>query len=359
MKKNLCILFGGNSTEYAISLLSTANVLAQCRKLADYDIYLLGISQTGVFYEYLGPDDRIPTDEWLADPAWVRPVSFIPGRLQGYRREASGPDEVPSDQPIDIFFPVLHGQDGEGGPLQGFLEILGAPYVGSKHLSAGLMMDKAFANTLFEQGGLAQTPWLSLKRQSSPPTYPQLSEEMAAKGVCFPLFVKPANAGSSVGISKVADPADLAAALNLAFSYDRKLVLENAVQGRELEVAVLEDTDGQLVVSPAGEIVPGHDFYDYEDKYAADSQSRLLLPADLSPEQSDEIRRIAAQAFQLADCRGLARVDFFLRAEDGAILINEINTMPGFTAISMYSKLIALTGLSPQDLMIKLIHSAY
>lgn len=359
MKKNLCILFGGTSAEYAISLLSTANVLSQCRKLPDYDIFLLGISQTGVFYEYLGPDDRIPTDEWLADPELVRPISFIPGKLQGYRRAASRPNQATSDQHIDIFFPVLHGQDGEGGPLQGFLEILGAPYVGCKHLAAGLMMDKAFANTLFEQGGLAQTPWLSLKRQSTLPTYAQLAKKMSAKGVAFPLFVKPANTGSSVGISKVTDPEDLPAALDLAFTYDSKLVMENAVQGRELEVAVLEDTDGQLIVSPAGEIVPGHDFYDYDDKYAADSQSQLLLPADLSPDQSAEIRRIAAQAFQLADCRGLARVDFFLRAEDGAILINEINTMPGFTAISMYSKLIALTGLSPQDLMIKLIHSAY
>lgn len=359
MKKNLAILFGGRSAEYAISLLSTANVLAQCRRLAEYEIFLLGISQSGIFYEYHGPDDRIPTDEWLADPQLVQPIAFLPGSLKGYRRQPSTPGQVPSDQPIDIFFPVLHGQDGEGGPLQGFLEMLGVPYVGCKYLSAALMMDKAYANMIFDQGHLAQTPWLSLKRQLSLPNMDDLSQEMEARGVRFPLFVKPANTGSSVGISKVTDPAKLAQALNLAFSFDSKLILENAVVGRELEVAVLEDTDGQLIVSPAGEILPGHDFYDYEDKYASDSQSQLVLPASLSPNQDAEIRSMAAQAFRLADCRGLARVDFFLRAEDQVFLINEINTMPGFTAISMYSKLMALAGLSPQDLMRKLLQSAY
>lgn len=358
MKKNLCLLFGGSSAEYDISLLSTANVLAQCRQLEDYAIFLVGISRQGVFYEYTGPDDLIPQDKWLEDPRWIQPISFLPGKLQGYRRQAVQAGQE-TDQVIDLFFPVLHGKDGEGGPLQGFLEILGAPYVGCKYLSAALMMDKAYANTLFDQGGLAQTPWLSLKGGSGSWTQEAVMVEMKARGVQLPVFVKPANTGSSVGISKVTDPQDLLAALDLAFAYDNKLVIENAVVGRELEVAVLEDLDGQLIVSPPGEIVPGHDFYDYEDKYAQDSQSQLHLPADLSPDQSDRLRDLAAQAFRLADCRGLARVDFFLREEDGAFLISELNTMPGFTAISMYSKLIALTGLSPQELMLKLLHSAY
>ncbi|MDO5015564.1 MAG: D-alanine--D-alanine ligase family protein [Eubacteriales bacterium] len=356
MRQNLAIIFGGKAAEYPISLLSATNVISSCRQLADYHLFLIGISHEGVFYEYVGPDEAIATDEWHRKPEWLRPIVFQPQLCRGYWRQEQ--DQSWNPVCLDLVFPVLHGQDGEGGPLQGFLDTLGLNYVGCGQLAAALMMDKAFANQIFEQAGFRQAAFTSFKAQDLAADPGLATRLIAEAGIDYPLFVKPANTGSSFGISKVTKVEELDAALDLAKSFDDKILIEQGIIGRELEVAVLERKDGSVVASLAGEIIPGKEFYDYQDKYAADSASSLCIPATLTEEQMEEIRSMAVEAFKCCDCQGLARVDFFLREADQAIYINEINTMPGFTAISMYPKLWEAAGLPQKELMAELLQVA-
>ena len=356
MRQNLAILFGGKAAEYPISLLSASNVISSCRQLADYQLFLIGISKEGIFYEYVGPDEAIATDNWHRKSEWLRPIVFQPHLQSGYWRQEQDQSWTPVS--LDLVFPVLHGQDGEGGPLQGFLETLGLSYVGCGQLAAALLMDKVFANQIFEQRGFRQAAFTSLKAGELAAD-PDLAQRLIIEaGIDYPLFVKPANTGSSFGISKVMTEAELDAALELAMRYDEKILIEQGIMGRELEVAVLEREDGSVVASLAGEIIPGKEFYDYQDKYAADSASSICIPAALSDAQMEEIRNMAVEAFKCCDCRGLARVDFFLREADQLIYINEINTMPGFTAISMYPKLWQAAGLPPKELMAELLRTA-
>jgi D-alanine-D-alanine ligase len=260
-----------------------------------------------------------------------------------------------SRQPIDVVFPVLHGPRGEDGAVQGMLELAGVPYVGAGVLGSAIGMDKAVQKALFAASGLAVVPYEVVRE----PGWEEDPEGVSARiaGLGYPVFTKPATLGSSVGIVKVHEPDELTGGLTEAFRYARKAVVEKGMDGiREIECAVLGNDDP--VASVAGEIVPtGHEFYDYEAKYLDDQGAQLLIPADVKPDVMEQVQRMAVTAFRAIECAGMARVDFFLRGED-ELWVNEINTIPGFTHISMYPKLWEASGLTYAELVERLLDLA-
>lgn len=324
------LLYGGRSGEHEVSVQSAASIW-QAIDRNRYNVIPLAISKLG---------------------RWTRglsPLEVLSGG--GTVPETSGSDNpmtVLSD--IDIVFPVLHGPFGEDGTIQGLLETLGKPYVGAGVLASAIGMDKAMMKTVFAYHGFPQTPWLVFSRQYCR-QQPASVLRSVEQNLGFPCFVKPANMGSSVGISKVRIPEELPAALSLAAQFDRKIVVEAFVDAREIECSVLGNEEPQASVP--GEIVPAAEFYDYQAKYV--SESKLLIPAPIAPKLVAEVQQLAIAAFKAIDCSGLARVDFFLRKSDGRLIINEINTMPGFTRISMYPKLWEASGLSYPRLLNELI----
>jgi D-alanine-D-alanine ligase len=389
MKKKLRIgiLFGGRSGEHEVSLLSAASILnAIDRK--KYDVVPIAISKHGQWLT--GPDARrllgphsSPTIEASADAEFAAAAAVLrsgeplnipalpphPHVPAGLELSASAELAHPSNplgESLDVIFPVLHGTFGEDGTIQGLFELADIAYVGSGVLGSSAGMDKDAMKRLFAAAGLPQTPHVTLLR-SEWRADPKRSIKFIEKSLCYPVFVKPANLGSSVGISKVKQRSELAAALDLAASFDRKLVIEQGVGGpgvkpRELEVAVLgNDTPEASVV---GEIVPNAEFYDYESKYAdsPENPSIPIIPAKLSKDESKQIREMALAAFRACDCAGLARVDFLMeptakgkKKSKPRIYLNEINTMPGFTSISMYPKLWQATGIPYKKLIDRLI----
>lgn len=238
-------------------------------------------------------------------------------------------------------FPVLHGRNGEDGAMQGLLQIAGIPFVGCDVLSSAMCMDKAVTNTMLDAHGIPHAPWRMLCRHELPQFEGRADEWESALG--YPMFVKPANAGSSVGISKAHDRAELKAALALALEHDDKIVIEKNIAGRELECSVLGNLGAEA--SAVGEILSANEFYDYEAKYHS-AQSRTVIPAALSEAESGAIRETAVRAFEALGCSGLARVDFLLESATGTVYLNEPNTIPGFTSISMYAKMWEATGLA-------------
>ena len=350
MKTQVCLLCGGRSSEHEVSLVSASHILHLLRKIPAVSVQILLIDKKGAFFEYQGPDENLRDEQIFSERELLSEVYFKPGERAGYWTE--NPEGRLSFQPVDIFFPVLHGRFGEDGTVQSLFELMNAPYVGCQVLSSALMMDKESARCIFSESGIPMTPAISLLKREDL-KLPAVEKRIAAARLNYPLFVKPANAGSSVGISKVHKAEELSEALRLAFAHDEKILIEEGVEGREIELAVLQlDPDGrELLASRPGEIIPGREFYDYEDKYDAGSSSRILIPADLSKDKLEEFHDLALRAFRAGGCRGLARVDFFIRSSDEKVLLNEINTMPGFTPISMYPKLIENAGISGQDLM--------
>ncbi len=358
-KPRVGILFGGKSGEHEISLRSANSVLAAIDR-SRYTVLELGISKTG---------------RWLAPAA---SQALLTGHAGDGGGTVSGGGETVSEPgltlvstavdpdagaAIDVVFPVLHGTFGEDGTVQGLFELADVAYVGSGVLGSAAGMDKDAMKRLFTSANLPQTPYLTLLR-SEWRKDPDAATTKIEAALRYPLFVKPANLGSSVGISKVHDRSELAPAMDLAAGFDRKLVVEQGVGGpgvkpRELEIAILGNDDPEASV--IGEIVPAKEFYDYEAKYELDGadESVSLIPADLTPEQQARIRTMALAAFRACDCAGLARVDFLMApAQDGQpgeILLNEINTMPGFTSISMYPKLWAASGVPYSELIDRLI----
>jgi len=329
-RRRLGVLFGGRSAEHEVSVQSAASIWRAADR-DKYEMVPIAISKTGKWFSGLDPlqvlaqGDSVPELEQEKDP-----VSVLAD--------------------IDVAFPVLHGPFGEDGTIQGLLEILDIPYVGSGVLASSLCLDKAMAKQLFAHFGFPQTPFLVFGRnycQENPAGVLRAVEEQLG----FPCFVKPANMGSSVGISKVHIPDCLPEALELAATYDSKIVIEAFVDGREIECSVLGNEEP--VVSVPGEIVPAAEFYDYEAKYVSDSQ--LIIPAPLTPKQVAQVQQLALSAYKALGCNGLARVDFFLRKADGQFLINEVNTMPGFTRISAYPKLWEASGLTYARLIDELI----
>jgi D-alanine-D-alanine ligase len=381
-KLRVGILFGGRSGEHEVSLLSAASVLNAIDRKR-FEVVPIGITKQGRWL-VSGDAERLlagnstgsnPAALRAGDPQHTAPAALLAkgqgvivppmpgGGLVPFEREASSPAQDMLQ--LDAVFPVLHGTFGEDGTIQGLLELAGLAYVGSGVLGSATGMDKDVMKRLFLAAGLPITKHVTFLRhewEKSPKKIVARLEDTLK----YPLFVKPANLGSSVGISKAHDRKELGPAITLAAGFDRKIVVEQAVGGRgkrsrmgkarELEVAVLGNDKPQASV--AGEIVPGKEFYDYEAKYLSEG-SQAIIPAKLTKKQSQQVRTMALQAFRACDCAGLARVDFLLEPGDsGKLYLNEINTMPGFTSISMYPKLWEASGVAYPDLITRLVELA-
>ena len=317
---NLCIIFGGKSSEHEVSIMSARSIYKNINR-GKYRLHMIKIEKSGG-WSYLG-------EEFDGDGA---EISI--GDLEKYN--------------IDVVFPVLHGKFGEDGTIQGLFEIMGIPYVGSGVVGSAVCMDKCVAKLLFESVGIPKAAWVTVRKGED-----RTREVESWLG--FPCFVKPANAGSSVGVSKVKDIKELRAGIAAAFEHDDKVLVEKAIKGREIECSVMGNVN-PVAAEVLGEIVPANEFYDYEAKYQ-NASSKLIIPADLPNKTAELIKEYAIQAYKTCECKGLARVDFFV-TDGGRIYLNEINTMPGFTDISMYPKLWIESGLQYSDLIDKLIELA-
>ena len=345
-RTNLVVIFGGRSAEHDVSCVTAAHVM-RAADPTKYVITAIGIDRAGSWHLAEG-----------AMNALTRGAEAIPSRL-----EASGP-AVSSSQVIEatrtlgdtVVVPLLHGPLGEDGTVQGLLELIDVPYVGAGVLASAVGMDKAMAKDVLRAHGIPQPRYVAVREyECSPGRLADVAHELG-----FPLFVKPANMGSSVGVVKAHDMDEFVEGARLAFTYDEIIVCEEAISGREIEVAVLGGPSPDASV--AGEIVPGNEFYDYDDKYVSDG-ANLLIPAPISAAQSDDVRALAIRVFSILRGDGLARVDFFLEEGDATtpgrgFLCNEINTMPGFTPISMYPKLWQASGLSYAALIDRLVDLA-
>jgi D-alanine-D-alanine ligase len=351
------VLFGGRSTEHEVSILSAQSIIAAMdpQRFEAVPLYidrngrwLVGGSLTrlvsedaGREYVYLPPD---PTQHTLV-PAQNGPES--PSRVSGEARGRGLP-------PLDAVFPVFHGLNGEDGTIQGVLELANLPYVGAGVLGSALGLDKIYMKRAFAAAGLPIVDYVPITRrqyEQDPNAFIALVEERLG----YPCFSKFANSGSSVGTTKAHDRAELVAGLHLAAGFDRKLLVERAVDARELEVSVLGNDEPQSSV--VGEVVPAHEFYDYDAKYL-DEGSRLIIPGAIEPSVAEGVRAMAVRAFQAVDAAGMARVDFFMERKTGRVLVNELNTIPGFTRISMYPKLWEASGLTYPKLIERLVDLA-
>ncbi len=348
MKKKVLVLFGGVSSEHDVSLNSASSVMKNIP--ADkYDVVPMGITKDGRCFVFNGSYDLLPESGWLADEALLEPAVISCDRSHhGIIRLTSGKVEY-----IDVVFPVLHGKNGEDGTMQGLLEISGIPYVGCNTAASAICMDKAFTNAMADFHGIPQAKWTAFDKYAYSGNKTALLEGAAEK-LGFPIFVKPANAGSSVGISKAKNLAELEVACEKAFEHDTKVVLEEGVIGMEVECAVMGNSDP--VASVVGEVVPCNEFYDYDAKYLA-NESELHIPARLSEEMLKAVQVAAVNAYRALGCTGFTRVDFFV-CDNGDILLNEPNTIPGFTSISMYPKLFATSGVPYSELLDRLLQLA-
>ncbi|MEM1485008.1 D-alanine--D-alanine ligase family protein [Oscillospiraceae bacterium PP1C4] len=345
-KKTVAVVFGSISSEYEVSLISATSVLQNIPR-DKYDVVMLGVTKDGRWLEYTGSIDLIGQDKWQQSgctaPAIISPDRSVGGIM---RFTPHGTENVK----IDIILPVLHGEHGEDGTIQGLFEMAGIPYVGCGVLASSTCMDKETTHILLEAAGIRTAPFVALVR-SQLTQLDELEPSLVQK-LGYPMFVKPANTGSSVGVSKAKNKEELRTALEKAFKYDRKVLVETAIVGDEVECAVLGNYD-DTIASVVGEIVPHHEFYDYEGKYL-DNSTDLYIPARIPEETSDKIRETAQIAFAAMGCTGLSRIDFFA-LRDGSVVINEINTIPGFTSISMYPKLFAASGIAYGDLIHRLL----
>ncbi len=350
-KRRVAVLFGGRSAEHEISCLSARSVIDALDPQRN-EVVPIGITKRGRWHVLAGPP-ALP-----AESGRLPEVTEGVGRAVELASEGASGELVAADgsrEPIDVVFPVLHGPMGEDGAVQGMLELAGVPYVGAGVLGSAVGMDKAIQKILFAAAGLPVLPWGVVHEADVEEDAEGIGAHAAALG--YPVFVKPATLGSSVGISKVADASELDAALDEAFRFARKAVLERGLdRAREIECAVLGNDDP--VASVCGEVVPlGHAFYDYAAKYLDEDGAELRIPAPIPDVLAEQVQRMAVAAFRAVECSGMARVDFFL-APDGSPWINEINTIPGFTSISMYPKLWEASGLSYQDLVERLLELA-
>jgi len=329
----IALLFGGRSGEHEVSLRSAASVAAALA--ARHEVVPVLLDRKGRWWLQSGgapaPDGGTPV--FLV----ASPEDRGTLRLLSNAREAAQPD---------VYFPLLHGTFGEDGTVQGLLELAAVPYVGAGVAASAAAMDKELMKALFAAAGVPQVRYRVLRGRQDP----EAGRLLDALGL--PLFVKPANLGSSVGVSKVAAAEGLPAALEKAFAYDRKVMVEAAARGRELEVSILGN-DAPAASVP-GEVVPDREFYDYDSKYSAESRTELRIPAPVPPTIADDARTLAVRAFRAVCASGYARVDFFLE-ETGRLLVNEINTIPGFTSISMFPKLWEATGIAYPDLLDRLL----
>ena len=349
-RRRIVVVFGGRSAEHEISCISARSVMDALDR-DRFDVVAVGITKQGTWHLMPGPP-ALPSETGRMPEVTAGAGAAVVLSGESASRELVGADG--SRAPIDVVLPVLHGPMGEDGAVQGMFELADVPYVGAGVLGSAIGMDKAIQKVLFSAAGLPVGPWEAVRETEWHEDHDGVSARVAALG--FPVFAKPATLGSSVGISKVHEAGELDEAMDEAFRFARKAVVEQGFEGaREIECAVLGNDDP--VASVCGEIVPtGHEFYDYSSKYLDEDGARLEVPADLGPQVQSRVQRMAVVAFQAVECWGMARVDFFLRGEE--LFINEINTIPGFTEISMYPKLWEASGLAYGELIERLIDLA-
>ncbi|MFJ7827185.1 D-alanine--D-alanine ligase [Psychrobacillus sp. NPDC096623] len=343
MKIKVGLLYGGKSAEHEVSLL-TAKAVSQAINFDKYEVFPIFITKTG---------------EWRKESQLTAPVESIESLQFG--NEITNPNTITSFLPkqgddatqLDVIFPLLHGPNGEDGTVQGLLEVLNLPYVGNGVLASAAGMDKVVMKQLFAQAGLSQVPYVYFISKEWKKNQDALLQKIEGN-LKWPLFVKPANLGSSVGISRVTNREELIKAVEYAFKYDRKIIVEQGIVAREIEMSVLGNDEPRCSV--AGEVLPTKDFYDYEAKYE-DGTTNYAIPAEVSTELQAKLEDAAIRAFKILDCSGLVRADFFVTDQE-EVIINEVNTMPGFTPISMYPKLWMESGLSYPGLIEELIRLA-
>ena len=343
----VAVLFGGQSDEHDVSLRSAQTVIGALDPRR-YDVRMVGITRDG---RWLSGGD--PMAHLVAESPMFALGSGAERAASGGKVEATAPGVLPAAMTgdVDVVFPVLHGPRGEDGTVQGMLELAGVPYVGAGVLGSAVAMDKPMAKTILAQAGLPQAPWLLVTRKDWD-REPDTVAAAIAQRLGFPCFVKPGNMGSSVGISKVHDAAELGPAMAEAAHFDRRILVERGVNARELEIAVLGNDEP--IASVVGEVVPSNEFYDYAAKYV-DDRSELIIPAKLDGSTLIHLQGLAIDAFRALDLAGMARVDFFLDKDTDHVFVNEVNTLPGFTSISMYPRLWEATGIPLPELVDRLI----
>lgn len=355
-KTRVAVLFGGRSAEHEVSLRSATNVIQHLDQEL-FEVIPIGIDKSGNWF--MGLDVFAKSIEQNNVPmlsnnnqAWFTPEWI--GKDVGLQSAPTTKNAI--DHHFDVVFPALHGSFCEDGTLQGLLELSGLPYVGCGVLSSAVGMDKDIAKKLVAHAGVNIAPYIACKHDQWL-QHPDVVLESIRKNLTYPLFVKPANTGSSVGITKVKTPDQLAAAIDEAFRFDTKILIENALQVLELEIAVLESLEpaADPIISVVGEIKPRHEFYSYDAKYLDADGAELCIPASVSEQVQSEAKKIAGKVFAALECEGMARVDLFYDLTSKQIVFNEINTLPGFTQISMYPKLMAASGISYKDLLSHLV----
>lgn len=349
-KLNVCVLFGGISPEHEVSLRSAESVLNNLDK-EKYNVFPVGITKDGDWILYAGTDySLLPDDQWQDFPG-NRRAAISPIRGQGL---LSFEGDCVVRELIDVVFPVLHGENGEDGTVQGLLQLAGIPYVGPHVAASAVSMDKTLTKLVVDQASIPQAAW-KLVRNSDLQNRMDAVLDGIEREFAYPVFVKPAGTGSSVGVSKAGDREQLREALLQAGVYDEKILVEEFIDGREVEVAVMGNDSP--AASICGEIDSGADFYDYNAKYITDT-SVAYIPARIPEDVAEHVRDLAVKVYSAIGCQGLSRVDFFVTFADNRVVFNEINTLPGFTSISMYPKLFAASGIPFDQLLDELLKLA-
>lgn len=343
-KINVAIVFGGKSTEHEVSVVSAKGIIDFIDR-EKYAVNFIYIDHQGNWHCCSETDYQNIYAQKGKTSNHGTPLAIIPGQGKASFIDTSGKAIL---QNTDVVFPILHGTDGEDGAIQGLFHILDLPFVGTDILGSAVGMDKDTCKRLLTQAGIANSPWICLQSHQTPyPDYASVSKQLGDT-----LFIKPANLGSSVGISKVTNEKDFAKGLKLAFEYDQKVLIEQAIVGREIECAVLGNE--QVQASLPGEVEATKDFYSYDAKYIDDDGAKLTIPANIDSDIIDQIKDMAVRTYQTLGCEGMTRVDFFL-SQNNKLYINEVNTIPGFTPISMYPKMWEASGLPVRDLIDQLI----
>ena len=351
MKKlSVCVLFGGMSPEHEVSLRSAESVLNNIDH-EKYNVFPVGITKDGDWILFGGKDySMLPSGEWKNCPG-NRRAAISPVRGQGL---LSFEGDCVVREWIDVVFPVLHGENGEDGAVQGLLQLAGIPYVGPHIAASAVSMDKTLTKLVVDHAGVTQAAWHLVRRGDLDIHMDKVLDTLESR-FPYPMFVKPAGTGSSVGVSKAADRDALSQALLAAAAFDEKILVEEFIHGREVEVAVMGN--GNPVASICGEIDSGAEFYDYDAKYVTDT-SVAYIPARICEDVEETVREAAVKVYSAIGCQGLSRVDFFVTYEGDRVVFNEINTLPGFTSISMYPKLFAASGIPYSELIDELLKLA-
>ena len=348
MKKSILLIFGGCSSEHEVSLKSATTILNNIDRSL-YEVHPVGITKEGKWLLYTGSNSDLTTNEWKKNgiPAFLSPDAT---QKALWICKSQGQEAIKIN--VDIVFPVLHGKNGEDGTIQGLCQLAQIPFVGCGVLASAVSMDKAFTKIAVATKGVPQAQFVVVKEPEL--KFMEKTIQKIESAFSYPYFIKPANAGSSVGISKANNREELINGLYEAVKHDRKILIEETIVGREVETAVMGNDE--ITVSGVGEILAAAEFYDFDAKYN-NAESKTVVDADLPSEIKEKIRQYAKDVFDAVEGKGLSRIDFFVK-ENGDIIFNEINTLPGFTSISMYPMLFTATGLSVEDIITKLIELA-